>query len=147
MIFGEKGARTSLYYLLQGEKEEFTQWGHQYVSNLASDIGKEYDLRLENNQPFEELITLVEIIVPYFVLNNAEHDAIDLLLIVDKLENIKQYVNYDNFTKVHMYLSAVCAYSSDQDELVTILGILYDLALDQSEYTIALRMAIKLDDH
>lgn len=93
------------------------------------------------------MITLVEIIVPYFVLNNAEHDAIDLLLIVDKLENIKQYVNYDNFTKVHMYLSAVCAYSSDQDELVTILGILYDLALSQSEYTIALRMAIKLDDH
>lgn len=46
-----------------------------------------------------------------------------------------------------MYLSAVCGYSTDQDELVKILTILYDLALKLSEYTIALRMAIKLDDH
>lgn len=42
MIFGDKGARTSLYYLLQGETKDFTSWGHEYVSNLASDIGKEY---------------------------------------------------------------------------------------------------------
>ncbi len=114
---------------------------------MASDIGKEYELRLENGEPFDELIDLVNIIVPYFVLNNAEHDAIDLLLIVDKLENISEYVTSDNFVKVHMYLSAVCGYSTDQDELVKILTILYDLALKLSEYTIALRMAIKLDDH
>ncbi len=79
--------------------------------------------------------------------NNAEHDAIDLLLIVDKLEDIKSYVNDQNFSKVYMYLSAVCGYSSDQDELVKILTILYDISLKLSEYTIALRMAIKLDDH
>jgi len=46
-----------------------------------------------------------------------------------------------------MYLSAVCGYCTDQDELVKILNILYDLALSFSEYTIALRIAIKLDDH
>jgi len=73
------------------------------------------------------LVTLVDKIIPYFIANNAEHDAIDLLLIVDKLEDIKQYVNDGNFSKVHMYLSAVCGYSTD--------------------HTIALRMAIKLDDH
>jgi 26S proteasome regulatory subunit N1 len=46
-----------------------------------------------------------------------------------------------------MYLSSVCGYSTDQDELVKILTILFDLAMKLSEYTIALRMAIKLDDH
>ncbi len=66
---------------------------------------------------------------------------------MDKLEDIKDYVTDQNFSKVHMYLSAVCGYSSDQDELVKILTILYDLSLKLSEYTIALRMAIKLDDH
>jgi len=40
MIFGEKGARSSLSYLLQGTSGDFTEWGHEYVSNLASDIGK-----------------------------------------------------------------------------------------------------------
>lgn len=78
--------------------------------------------------------------------NNAEHDAIDLLLIVDKLEDVKGYVTDLNFSKVYMYLSAVCGYSSDQDELVKILTILYDISLKLSEYTIALRVAIKLDD-
>ena len=90
---------------------------------------------------------MVETIVPYFVKNNAEHDAIDLLLIVDKLEDIKQYVTHQNFSKVYMYLSSVCGYSSDQDELVKTLNIQYDMALKLEEFTIALRMAIKLDDH
>lgn len=85
--------------------------------------------------------------MPYFVINNAEHDAIDLLLIVDKLEDIKSFVNAQNFSKVHMYLAAICGYSTDQDEFVKTLTILYEIALANSEYTIALRIAIKLDDH
>lgn len=102
---------------------------------------------MQNNEPYEELLVLVDKIVPYFVTNNAEHDAIDLILIVNKLIDIKAYVTDQNFSKVYMYLSAVCGYSSDQDELVTILTILYEVALKLEEYTIALRMAIKLDDH
>lgn len=90
---------------------------------------------------------MVDKIIPYFILNNAEHDAIDLLLIVDKLEDIKQYITDQNFSKVHMYLSAVCGYSTDQDELSKILTILYEISLKLSEYIIALRIAIKLDDH
>jgi 26S proteasome regulatory subunit N1 len=46
-----------------------------------------------------------------------------------------------------MYLAAVCGYCTDQDELVKILNILYEISLKLSEYTIALRIAIKLDDH
>jgi 26S proteasome regulatory subunit N1 len=147
MIFGEKGKRTSLYYLLKGTNTDFTDWGHEYVSNLASDIGREYELRLENNEPYDELVAMVDRIVPYFVANNAEHDAIDLLLIVDKLEDIKAFVNSQNFSKVNMYLAAVCGYSTDQEEFVKTLTILYDIALANSEYTIAFRIAIKLDDH
>lgn len=90
---------------------------------------------------------IVDKIVPYFVKNNAEHDAIDLLLIVDKLEDIKGYVASQNFSKIYMYLSAVCGYSSDQDELIKILNILFEISLKLEEYTIALRMAVKLDDH
>ena len=53
MIFGEKGARTSLYYLLKGTKGNFTEWGHEYVSNLASELGREYEIRMENGEPSE----------------------------------------------------------------------------------------------
>ncbi len=70
-----------------------------------------------------------------------------MLLNVDKLEDIKTYVNESNFSKVHMYLSSMCGYCTDQDELEKILTILYDISLSLSEYTVALRFAIKLDDH
>ena len=121
-------------------------WGHEYVSNLASDIGKEYELRMNNNEPYDELIVMTDKIIPYFIKNNAEHDAIDLLLIVDKLEDIKQFITESNFSKIHMYLAAVSGYCADQDELVKLLNILYEICLKHSEYTIALRVAIKLDD-
>ena len=75
----------SLFYLLKGTLDDFTSWGHEYVSNLASDIGKEYELRLANSEPDQDLLKMTDLIVPYFIENNAEHDAIDLLLIVDKL--------------------------------------------------------------
>ena len=65
---------------------------------------------------------------------------------MDKLEDIKSKVNDQNFSKVYMYLSAVCGYSSDQDELIKILTLLYEISLKLEEYTIALRVAIKLDD-
>ena len=115
MIFGEKGERRSLYYLLQGNVGDFTSWGHEYVSNLASDISKEYELRFGNHEPYGDLLDMTKQIVPYFIVNNAEHDAIDLLLNVDKLEDIKEYVNEGNFSKVHMYLAAMCGYCTDQD--------------------------------
>jgi 26S proteasome regulatory subunit N1 len=40
MIFGEKNSRASLGYLLQGTLKGFKEWGHEYLSHLASDIGK-----------------------------------------------------------------------------------------------------------
>jgi len=49
MIFAEKGERRSLFYLLNGTNKDFTTWGNGFVSNLANDVSKEYELR-ENNQ-------------------------------------------------------------------------------------------------
>lgn len=56
MIFGEKNSRASLGYLLQGTRSGFKNWGHEYLSHLASDIGKEYEIRVANAEPFTELI-------------------------------------------------------------------------------------------
>ena len=71
MIFGEKGERRSLFYLLQGTNGDFTSWGHGYISNLANDISKQYDLRENNQEPYEDLIEVTNKIVPYFIANNA----------------------------------------------------------------------------
>ena len=56
--------------------------------HLSGDIAKEYTKRLETQQNTDDLIAIVENIVPYLMQHNAEAYAIDLLLEVDKLENL-----------------------------------------------------------
>lgn len=43
---------------------------------------------MEKGEDKSDLMQLVEQIVPYFVENNAEHDAVDLLMEVDSLSEI-----------------------------------------------------------
>jgi hypothetical protein len=42
-------------------------------------------------------------IVPYFIQNNAEHDAIDLLMEVDKLEHLKDVKKQTN-KQIHLHI-------------------------------------------
>lgn len=50
------------------------------------DICEEYDTRLQNEKNTDDLLAFVDELVPYFMKNNAEHDAIDLLIEVEKPE-------------------------------------------------------------
>jgi len=43
---------------------------------------------MQNQEGADDLLALVEEIVPYFMDHNSEHDAIDLLMEVDKLEKL-----------------------------------------------------------
>ena len=67
---------------------DYINWGHEYLLHLSGDIAKEYTKRLEAQQNTDDLIEIVEKIVPYLMQHNSEAYAIDLLLEVDKLENL-----------------------------------------------------------
>lgn len=56
-------------------------------------------------------------------------------------------MNINNFNKVNLYLSSSSNYSADNEEFIKTLTILYDISLNLSEYTNALKVAIKLDDY
>lgn len=90
---------------------------------------------------------MVNSIVPFFVENNAEHDAIDLLIEVDRPEQLIEYVNADNFKRVVEYLQASSLYCSHGDEQESILQTGYNIAMKLGKYTAALKLAIKLDKH
>ena len=50
---------TSLKYKLQGkEDEEIGLWGHEYVRNLAGEIGVEYQRRIEADPPIGLFVTV-----------------------------------------------------------------------------------------
>ena len=54
--------------ILKGNVEE---WGHEYLRNLAGEIGEEYQLRRETDQSAEDLLALVSQILPYHMKHNS----------------------------------------------------------------------------
>ncbi len=58
----------------------------------------------------DDILSLVEIIVPFNMHHNAEHEAIDLLMEVEQLERIIDHVDDTNVERVHLYLKSCAEY-------------------------------------
>jgi 26S proteasome regulatory subunit N1 len=122
MTMGAEDERESLKFILQGNVDEFENWGHEYVSNLSGEIGNEYQHRIQVNPDLTDdqiidLLTLINKIVPYFMKNNAEPEACDLLLETEKLEQIIDYCDNINYQKVCQYLNSVSKYSIEPENI------------------------------
>ena len=48
--------------------------------HLAGEIGEEWPARDEAQQPVDDLLRLIQDIVPFHMAHNAEPEAVDLLL-------------------------------------------------------------------
>ena len=94
----------------------------------------------------QDLIELGRKLVKYFIKCNCEIDAIDLLLEIDQLEMVMEYIDKDNIKKIYDYLLASTPFAADQDEYIQILTTSFKLAMKVEEYFLALRVAMKLDD-
>jgi 26S proteasome regulatory subunit N1 len=84
LTMSEDGDRESLRFRLQGSIGDIGSWGHEYVRNLAGEIGNEFQQRQTDEQPVDDLMDLVKQIVPFHVKHNAEPEAVDLLMEVWK---------------------------------------------------------------
>lgn len=68
-------------------------------------------------QPAELLLPLVvDEMVPFFVQNNAEAEAIDLLMEVGKLEALTPHVDATNCDRICMYLLQVAQYVPEPED-------------------------------
>jgi 26S proteasome regulatory subunit N1 len=100
-------------------------WGHEYVRSLAGEISKEYNVRVingadpESDEPFADLLGMVDVIVPFHISHNAEAEAVDLLIEVQRLEKLKDLDSIDdkNFGRICLYLIKTADYMSDPDDL------------------------------
>uniref|UniRef100_A0A665TX91 26S proteasome non-ATPase regulatory subunit 2 n=1 Tax=Echeneis naucrates TaxID=173247 RepID=A0A665TX91_ECHNA len=101
------GERECLKYRLLGSQEELASWGHEYVRHLAGEVAKEWQEVEENDKTQQEtLLKLVKEIVPYNMAHNAEHEACDLLMEIERLDMLENYIDEN-------------AYAFGQDKLLT----------------------------
>jgi 26S proteasome regulatory subunit N1 len=119
-------------------------------SALAGDIGNEYSSRQSKNPDLSDsdtadLMSLVRKILPYLIKNNAEPEACDLLLEIEKPNLIVEYCDQNNYKRVCDYLEAVARYQIEPDN-IEIRKIVYDIYRKQEKHSDALRIALVLND-
>lgn len=103
-------------------------WGHEFVRSLAGEIGQEYNARVVNDgadpdsdEPFADLLSMVKSIVPFHVSHNAEAEAVDLLIEVQRLQYLLEFedlIDETNSQRICLYLIKTADYMSDPDDYV-----------------------------
>jgi 26S proteasome regulatory subunit N1 len=107
-------------------EDNLGSWGHEFVRSLTGEIGQEYNARVlegadpELDEPFADLLGMVDVIVPFHVTHNAEAEAIDLLIEVQRLRNLMKLEKIDenNYERICLYLIKTADYMSDPDDLM-----------------------------
>lgn len=166
MTMGDDEDRESLKFKLSGmkdydalvqqgkrpvEEDNLGCWGHEYVRSLAGEIGQEYNKRVidgadpETDDAFSDLLGMVDVIVPFHISHNAEAEAVDLLIEVQRLEKLKDLDSIDekNYSRICLYLIKTADFMSDPEDLAEMLDIAYHLYVRQEQYFDALRAALR----
>jgi 26S proteasome regulatory subunit N1 len=144
MTMGKPEDRESLKFKLAGAKDydmlaargaepktplagdNLGSWGHEFVRSLAGEIGQEYTARIldgaepHDDQVFDDILKMVDVIVPFHVTHNAEAEAVDLLIEVQRLKNLLKLdaIDENNFSRICLYLVKTADYMADPDDLV-----------------------------
>jgi len=171
MTLGKHDERESLNFKLKGAKDyeslakmgdttttattddnNLGSWGHEFIRSLAGEIGQEYNARVlagadpDDDAAFADLLGMVDVIVPFNVEHNAEAEAIDLLIEVQRLKNVLKLDSIDekNYKRVCLYLIKTADFMSDPDDYAEVLEAAYELFHKQSQYFDALRVALRM---
>lgn len=152
MTMAEQGTRECLRFKLQGTQVNISSWGHEYVRSLAGEISEEFNQRMleapaDDDADVDDLMVLVDDIIPFQMKHNAEAEAVDLLLEVRQLRKLVEtpVVDERNYERVCLYLLRSAGFIADPDDLENLFDTAYRIYKAQHKYTDALRVALKVD--
>lgn len=146
MTYSDDGKNASLKYRLLSTDETTADWGHEYMRHLALEIGESYQENLgEDDDYIAKLVQLATKIVPFFLKHNAEADAVDLLLEIECIDKLTQYVDENTFARVCLYMVSCVPLLAPPDDS-SFLHTAFSIYISHNQLTQALTLAIKLDD-
>eukprot|EP00818_Percolomonas_sp_WS_P003022 CAMPEP_0117448368 /NCGR_PEP_ID=MMETSP0759-20121206/7362_1 /TAXON_ID=63605 /ORGANISM="Percolomonas cosmopolitus, Strain WS" /LENGTH=881 /DNA_ID=CAMNT_0005240747 /DNA_START=72 /DNA_END=2717 /DNA_ORIENTATION=+ len=148
VTFAEDNTRESLKYKLQGS-DQLEKWGFEYIRALSGEIGDEFQHRINVNPDISEeqqmdLLILVNRIVPYLKRTNHEPDACDLLIEVERLDQIVDFADKDNYKRIALYLIQTSKYQVEPENIET-LKIVYRIYRKVENLPQAMRMSLILN--
>ncbi|KAK8231435.1 armadillo-type protein [Phyllosticta capitalensis] len=145
MTSSDESRRDTLKYRLLAPSNDLGSWGHEYMRHLGLEIGQEFQERLNEDKPSDDLIELALNLVPFFLKHNAEADAVDILSELEMIESIQQYLDADTFSRVALYIVSMVPLLPypDNDRF---LRTAYKIYRQYNQYTQAVVIAIRLND-
>lgn len=115
VMFALKMGLAAICFMLNVLLSLFCRLSYLLVSNyitvksyrhLAGEVAKEWQEVEENDKVQQEtLLKLVKEIVPYNMAHNAEHEACDLLMEIERLDMLEDYIDENAYGKVCLYLT------------------------------------------
>ncbi|KAL6873666.1 hypothetical protein ACP4OV_013748 [Aristida adscensionis] len=145
LTMSAEGERESLKYRLMGTDGDIGSWGHEYVRNLAGEIGQEFQKRQHDDVPIDSLMELVQQIASFHMKHNAEPEAVDLLMEVEDLDLLVEHVDATNYKRACLYLTSSSRYLPAPDDILA-LEIAFAIYLKFGDLAQALRIALLLDN-
>ncbi|KAF6768671.1 hypothetical protein AHF37_06624 [Paragonimus kellicotti] len=144
----------TLNYRLLGSGGEIGAWGHEYVRHLTAqivatwqekDLSSPVEVADVNVVERDQYVALVHLIIPYLMDHNAESEAIDLCIELEKLSLLEQYTSSLNYQRVCLYLTSCVAYLPNPDN-VEVLKCATTLYRKFNDLGNAMRCALRLND-
>uniref|UniRef100_A0A0E0E5Y6 26S proteasome non-ATPase regulatory subunit 2 homolog n=1 Tax=Oryza meridionalis TaxID=40149 RepID=A0A0E0E5Y6_9ORYZ len=115
------------------------------MRNLAGEIAQEFQKRQDDGMPTDSLKELVEQIVSFHMKHNAEPEAVDLLMEVEKLDLLVKHVDSTNYKRTCLYLTSSSKYLPAPDDM-SALKIAFEIYMKFGDFANALRIALLLYD-
>ncbi|CAG2160860.1 unnamed protein product [Oppiella nova] len=136
----------ALKYRLIGSHETIGSWGHEYVRHLSGEIATEWQSETATVDSKQHLLALVQDIIPYNMLHNAESEATDLLMEIERLDLLEQYIDNDDLCqKVCLYLTSCVPFVPDPEN-TTLMKTALNIFIKFHKYSEALRIGMHLQD-
>ncbi|CAD5220070.1 unnamed protein product [Bursaphelenchus okinawaensis] len=111
-------------YRLKGAFEPIGDWGHEYVRHLSMEMAEEWrnysDGTTKSQERRGELLTLVKEIVAHNMKHNAEVEACDLLVEIERLDLLLDFVEGEDYNRVCLYLLSCAPLTPDPDNQILI---------------------------
>jgi len=147
MTYSDDETLDSLKYRLLSPHPSLTDWGHEYVRHLASEIGLAYNKRTEAYppEPTDDLLDLAKQLIPFLLSHNAEPDAVDLLSELNCIDMLPEYVDENTWERVVAYVVA-CVPLLTQDEDRDFLMCARAIYRKYEKLVEAMTLSIRLDD-
>ena len=136
----------SLVHRIHGGFLPIQEWGHEYVKHLSGNCILYFENKGDLGELQESQVkSIVNLIVPYFLKNNAEVDAIDLLIEMNDIKHLLSFIPEDDvniINRIGLYLLKMTTLLPPPEDS-EVLQVLYELYL-HNDVCMSLIMAIKL---